>query len=110
MATSYYFTVADKNIEVHQGQHECPHVTLTMQEQDYLDLVNGKLTGYMAFIRGKVKIVGDTKLALKLPSLFTSQKGSPPITTVQQAIDGIPEAFNRDAAKDIQGIFQMHLT
>jgi len=41
-----------------------------MTASDYLDMVNGKLNGQMAFMTGKLKIAGDMGLALRLQSLF----------------------------------------
>lgn len=110
MATGYYFTIADEAIEVREGEHACPHVTLRMKERDYLDLVNGKLSGHHAFMTGKLKITGNMWLALKLPSLFTPPADSPPVMTVQQVIAGMSEVFNRAAAKGIHAVFQIELT
>ena len=53
-----------------EGAHASPNITITMASKDYLDLVNGKLNGQMAFMSGKLKIKGDMSLAMKLQSLF----------------------------------------
>jgi putative sterol carrier protein len=37
-----------------------------MKEEDYLDLVNGKISAEKAFFTGKVQFKGDISLALKL--------------------------------------------
>jgi predicted lipid carrier protein YhbT len=111
MATQYYFTVANETIDVQTGKHASPNITITMKESDYLDMINGKLNGQMAFMSGKLKIAGDMGLALKLQGLFKQRPaGSPPATTIQQVIDGMAENFNKDTAKGMNAIFQFDLT
>lgn len=111
MATQYHFRVANESIEVQMGTHASPNITITMKESDYLDMVNGKLNGQMAFMTGKLKIAGDMGLALKLQNLFSSPEAdSPPMETVQQVIDGTPEGFNAEAAKGMDAVFQFDLT
>ena len=111
MATKYHFRVANESIEVHPGTHASPNITMTMKESDYLDMVNGTLNGQMAFMSGKLKIAGDMGLALRLQNLFKSaEAGSPPAESVQQVMDGMPEAFNADAAKGMNAVFQFDLT
>ena len=111
MATQYHFSVANETIDVQLGKHAAPNITITMKESDYLDMINGKLNGQMAFMTGKLKIAGDMGLALKLQSLFqTRGSGSAPATTVQQVIDGMNETFNAAAAKGMNAVFQFDLT
>ena len=111
MATQYNFTVANEKIDVQMGKHASPNITITMKESDYLDMINGKLNGQMAFMTGKLKIAGDMGLALKLQSLFQARDaGSAPATTVQQVIDGMAQSFNPTAAKGMNAVFQFDLT
>jgi len=111
MATQYHFHIVNESIEVQTGAHASPNITLTMKESDYLDMVNGKLNGQMAFMSGKLKIAGDMGLALRLQNLFPPREAdSPPVETVQQVIDGTPEAFNAEAAKGMEAVFQFDLT
>ena len=49
------------------GDADC---TVTVSAGDWLDILNGKLNGQMAFMAGKLKIAGDMSLAMKLNSLF----------------------------------------
>ena len=104
MAAQYHFHIANESIEVQTGIHASPNITITMKESDYLDMVNGKLNGQMAFVSGKLKIAGDMGLAMRLQNLF-----SPP-ETVQEVIDGLPEAFNAEAAKGMNAVYQFDLT
>jgi putative sterol carrier protein len=56
--------------QVSEGTHPSPGVTVTMTAKDFLDLVNKKLNGQMAFMQGKLKIKGDMSLALKLQQIL----------------------------------------
>jgi len=100
MAIQYHFIVANESIDVKSGKHPSPNITITMKENDYLDLINGKL-----------KIAGDMGLALKLQSLFKQgPAGGPAATSVQQVIEATPERFNTDAAKGMNATYQFDLT
>ena len=67
---SWHTVIKDGSLEVVEGTHESPSVTLTMKSGDYVDLAEGRLNGQAAFMTGKLKIQGDMGLALKLNSLF----------------------------------------
>jgi len=66
----WYAVIANEQCEVKQGKAASTNITISMTAQDYLDMVNGKLNGQMAFMTGKLKIAGDMGLALRLQSLF----------------------------------------
>lgn len=55
--------------EIAAGEAENPNITITVAASDWVDIVNGKLNGQMAFLSGKLKIQGDMTLAMKLQSL-----------------------------------------
>ena len=111
MATQYHFRIADESIEVQMGTHVSPNITITMKESDYLDMINGKLNDEMAYISGKLVMAGDAVLAFRLQNLFSPPEAdSPPLETVQEVIDGMPERFNPEAAKGMDAIFQFDLT
>ena len=52
------------------GVADSPNITIPISSGDYLDMLNGKLDGQMAFMSGKLKIKGDMSLAMKLKTLF----------------------------------------
>ena len=55
--------------DVSEGEAENPNITITVSSSDWIDIVNGKLNGQMAFLSGKLKIQGDISLAMKLQAL-----------------------------------------
>lgn len=66
----WYVVLADGQPSVHEGTAENPNITLTADSANWLDIVNGKSSGQMAFLTGKLKIKGDMALAMKLQSLL----------------------------------------
>lgn len=59
-------TVKDQKLQVTEGIHESPDLTLKMKPVDFLDLVNGKLSAERAFFTGRVQFKGNIAVALKL--------------------------------------------
>ncbi len=53
-----------------EGSHDNPNVTITVADQDFVDIKSGKLNGQMAFMTGKLKIAGDMGLAMKLQKIL----------------------------------------
>jgi len=66
----YNASIADGACTVSEGQHDSPNITITVSASDWLDIINGKLDGQMAFMSGKLKVKGDMSLAMKLKTLF----------------------------------------
>jgi putative sterol carrier protein len=59
-------TIKDQKLESKEGTHPSPTLELNMAEADFMDLMNGKMSGEKAFITGKLKFKGNIGLALKL--------------------------------------------
>jgi putative sterol carrier protein len=59
-------TLKDQKLEVEEGTYSSPTLELKMAEQDFMDLMNGKMSAEKAFMTGKLKFKGDIGLALKL--------------------------------------------
>ncbi|MBI4830623.1 MAG: SCP2 sterol-binding domain-containing protein [Candidatus Lindowbacteria bacterium] len=66
----YNAEIAEGKCTIAEGQHATPNITITVASKDWLDIVNGKLDGQMAFMSGKLKVKGDMSLAMKLKTLF----------------------------------------
>jgi putative sterol carrier protein len=67
---SWAVDLTKKDEFVTSGTIENPKVTITMAAKDFVDLVEGRLNGQMAFMQGKLKLKGDMSLALKLQQLI----------------------------------------
>eukprot|EP01133_Synstelium_polycarpum_P002646 gene2646-3052_t len=58
-------------------KHVKPDCTISMAENDFVDLMNGKINGQNAFMQKKLKIGGNMALAMKLNNLVKKLKSAP---------------------------------
>jgi len=65
----WVLTIRDQKLEVTDGTVDRPNITLLMKDKDYMNLVNGKLSGQKAFMTGKLTFKGDMNLGIKLQAL-----------------------------------------
>ncbi len=63
---SWTVIIKDQKLQIAEGTHLSPTLTLKMNENDFLDMVNGKLSAEKAFFTGKVQFKGNIGIALKL--------------------------------------------
>ncbi|MCW4030826.1 MAG: SCP2 sterol-binding domain-containing protein [Candidatus Bathyarchaeota archaeon] len=59
-------SIKNQKLEIQKGIHPFPTLELKMVEEDYMDLINRKISGEKAFITGKINFKGDIGLALRL--------------------------------------------
>jgi len=62
-------TIKDQKMEIKQGVHPSPAITVKMVDSDFVDLINGKLSGQKAFMTGKLQFNGSITVGLKLLSI-----------------------------------------
>ncbi len=62
----YWLRIADGKAETGVGQSDSPRLTLKASADDFINMMSGSLNPMQAFMTGKIKIVGDTNLAMKL--------------------------------------------
>lgn len=74
ISTPSYVAIKDGACTVHDGVAEAADVTLTVSDENLVELMTGRLNGVMAFMSGKLKVDGDLMLAKSLPDLFDPQK------------------------------------
>jgi putative sterol carrier protein len=66
----WYVDLTKPGGEIGKGTNPAAKCTITMNDADFISLVQGKLNSQMAFMTGKLKIQGDMGLALKLQNLL----------------------------------------
>ena len=66
----YYAAIKDGALDVVEGAHGTPNLTITVSAQDYIAISDGKLNEQLAFMTGRLRAKGDTLLAMKLPAIF----------------------------------------
>ena len=59
-------TIKDQKLQVREGTASSPTLTLKMGENDFMSIVNDKLSAEKAFFTGKINFEGNLSLALKL--------------------------------------------
>jgi putative sterol carrier protein len=71
---TYHVKVEDGSIAITEGPAAKANATIKMKGEDYVKMVNGQLSGTMAFLKGQMKIAGDMMLAQKMKDLFPPNK------------------------------------
>ncbi len=66
----WYARVRDRACEVVEGNHDKPSVTITMGAADYIDMVEGRLHGQVAFMTKRMKLTGSMLHAVKMNQIF----------------------------------------
>lgn len=66
----YYVAIDDGQLDVREGIHEAPSVTLVTDARTFERLINKELGGMQAVMSGKLKSRGDIMLASRLTRLF----------------------------------------
>ena len=68
---TWHVVVKDGACEVNVGAHPSPSVTMTLDAETWLGMVNKQINGMQAFMSGKLQVSGDIMLAQKIESLFS---------------------------------------
>jgi len=63
-------SIAEGKCTVSEGLSDQASLTISAQDNDWLDIIRGKLDSVMAFTQGKLGLTGDMALAMKLGNLF----------------------------------------
>lgn len=129
------WTVDVKNApgSVKSGPAPKADCTITIKEEDLLDMKAGKLDGQKAFMQGKIKIAGNMAFAMKLNQIFKKKAAeapkpaaaaatstpAPAATAAPAGDDKISGVFatlasaikaNPDLVKKINGVYQFNIT
>jgi putative sterol carrier protein len=68
-------TVKDKIVHVDAASVDNPSVTYRMKASDYVDLVNGDLSGVKAVLSRKLKVSGSIALAKRMSDFLPARSG-----------------------------------
>lgn len=71
---TYFLEFADNSLKVSGRAIGQPQLTMTISAVDFVALCQGKLNGQLAFMNGKLKMMGDMGLAMKIPTLFDRRR------------------------------------
>ncbi|MGO2133735.1 MAG: SCP2 sterol-binding domain-containing protein [Halomonas sp.] len=66
----HHLIIKDGSLDVAEGEHDDPSVSLTMSTDVLKGLMTGDINGMTAFMTGKIKATGNVMLATQLTSLF----------------------------------------
>jgi putative sterol carrier protein len=72
----WVIAIADGSCKATQGQVENPDVTVKMDGDDFVRMVQGEMNAIAAFMQGKIKIEGNMDLALKMQDMFESVRNA----------------------------------
>ena len=67
---SWLAVIRDGQLSLAEGLSEHPSLTISASAEDYLAIGTGKLNEQLAFMTGRIRAKGDTRLAMKLPKIF----------------------------------------
>ncbi|MBP7999119.1 MAG: SCP2 sterol-binding domain-containing protein [Chloroflexi bacterium] len=62
--------IADGKVTTEKASAEKPTAKVTMDADDYKNMMSGKLNPVQAFMSGKVRVEGDLNAVMKLQSMF----------------------------------------
>lgn len=62
-------TIREQKIETNEGPHPSPTIEISMEETEYMNVVNGRTSAERAFFTGKIQFKGNIALALKLKEM-----------------------------------------
>lgn len=74
ISTPMYATIADGTCTVSEGTSDDATVSLTIDDDDLVDLLNGDLDGVTAFMTGKLQVEGDIMFAQTMGTIFDRSK------------------------------------
>ncbi|MFD2190024.1 SCP2 sterol-binding domain-containing protein [Pistricoccus aurantiacus] len=70
----HFLVIQDGTLEIGEGEHDEPSVSLSMSLDTLRDIMNGEISGMNAFMSGRLKATGNLMLAPKLGQLFPSKR------------------------------------
>jgi len=72
----FFIAVSAGTCTIENGEHPDPNVTLLMDSETMVDVINGQIDGMSAFLTGRLRAEGNVMLATRLGKLFSREKQS----------------------------------
>jgi putative sterol carrier protein len=66
----WFVTIKDSALSIVEGSDQKPDLTISASASDYVGIATGDLNEQLAFMTGRIKARGNTRLAMKLPKIF----------------------------------------
>jgi putative sterol carrier protein len=67
---NWYMKIKNQSLDIQEGTNEDANVEINIKAEDFLDIITGELDPLKAFFSGKVKIIGDQSVVIKMVALF----------------------------------------
>ena len=71
--SAFHFTVDDGSIQLRDGRAQDPAVTLSTDEETWVDIASGKITASSAAAAGALTVAGDAEAAKRLRKIFARE-------------------------------------
>lgn len=69
-ASQWVLAIENGTCTSHEGTIENPTMIMTIDSDDYIGIITGKLDAMAAFMQGKVRVKGDMMLAMNFTKYF----------------------------------------
>ena len=69
-AVRYVVTIKNQTLQIAEGEHEDPLLTISASTSDWLKLNNGEVNPMSLMMTGKLKVKGPIQMATQFRSMF----------------------------------------
>lgn len=66
----YYIEVKDQKCSLHEGEAEDPSLAITVSKDDWIAIIEGRLSGQEAFMTGRMKVEGNMNDLFRMATAF----------------------------------------
>ncbi|PEN12846.1 sterol-binding protein [Longibacter salinarum] len=67
---TYYLEIADQSLDIEEGRHADPEVTIKTTAQHWLDIHRGEANPMSLMMQGEMSVSGSMAMATKFQNLF----------------------------------------
>lgn len=62
----WIMTIKEQTLQIREGTDPSAQITVEVTDNDFVDLINGKLSAFGAFMSGKIQFKGSLSLGMRL--------------------------------------------